>query len=154
MKPESSDFYFITPSATDRKVFYAPQTNVVFFWGIDEDKFAELAPEFFTAIAKSDSCVGYIWGELRPPHLADPSGNGALGVGGVMISGWTSKEEHARDVAKQRVVDAYAKVSEAVQKTDTWGMSVSIAENNGMFHKWRKLTTVQKPLTLSSPGRH
>ena len=156
MNPEQTDLYIIHPSTTDRSVLYAPQTNVVFFWGIDEDKFEKLAPEFFTAIAKSDACLGYVWGEIQPPVLSDKSGNAALGRGGVMISGWKSREEHNQDVAKPRVVEAYKAVSTAVNKTDTWGMQVTVVENNGHFHKWRRLfeTSRTGPEVLTAPGNH
>lgn len=60
MDAKETDLYVIYPNTPDRRVFYAPQTNVVLFYGIDEDKFAAKAPEFFTAIAKSDSCIGYV----------------------------------------------------------------------------------------------
>ena len=131
MNPEKTDLYIIHPHTSERRVFYAPQTNVVLFYGIDEDKFAELSPEFFTAIAKSDSCLGYIWGEVETPALSDRSGNLQLGKCGIMISGWSSREEHDRDVAKSRVTEAYAAVSTAVKTTDTWGMQVTLVENNG-----------------------
>lgn len=60
MDASKTDLYVIYPTTPDRRIFYAPQTNVVFFYGIDEDKFAEKAPEFFMSIAKSDSCLGYV----------------------------------------------------------------------------------------------
>ena len=126
MDAGKTDLYVIHPNTTDRRVFYAPQTNVVLFYGIDEDKFANLGPEFFTSIARSDSCIGYIWGEVQPPALSDKSGNLELGKCGIMISGWRSREEHDRDVAKQRVVDAYAAMRTAVKQTDTWGMQVTV----------------------------
>jgi hypothetical protein len=133
---------------------YAPQTNVVFSYGIDEGPFSELAPEFFTVIAQSDVCLGHIWGEIEPPVLADASGNAALGKGGIMISGWCSREEHDRDVAKSRVTEAYMAVPKTVKKTETWGMQVSIVENNGHFHKWRRLTKTNRAGTLVAPGNH
>jgi hypothetical protein len=86
MDPNGTDLYVMYPQTPDRHVLYAPQTNVVFF-GIDEDKFAKLAPEFFTAIEKSESSPGYIWGEFQPPALNDFSKHMDLGKGGVMISG-------------------------------------------------------------------
>lgn len=156
MDPAATDLYVIYPHTPERHVLYAPQTNVVFFYGIDDAKFAQHAPEFFTAIEKSDACVGYIWGEIQPPARADTSGNMALGKGGVMISGWRSKEEHDRDVAKPRVVEAYKQMKEsgAVKKTDTWGMQVKIVENNGNFHTWRRLTKTDRSGWLKAAGGH
>jgi len=66
MDAGNTDIHVIYPSTTDRSVLYAPHTVVVFFYGIDEDKFEKLAPEYFTAVANSDSCLGYIWGEIQP----------------------------------------------------------------------------------------
>lgn len=140
MDKEKTDLYVISPNTPDRRVLYAPQTNVVFFWGIDEDAFRSKQDEFFTAIEQSDSCVGYIWGEIQQPVLSDKRGYAALGKGGVMISGWKSREEHDRDVAKTRVMEAYKAISATVKRTDTWGMQTSIVENNGHFHKWQRLT--------------
>ncbi|KAL7914008.1 hypothetical protein GGI35DRAFT_490363 [Trichoderma velutinum] len=142
MDREKTDLYVIVPNTPDRSILYAPQTNVVFFWGIDEDAFRAKQDEFFTAIEKSDACLGYIWGEIQPPVLSDKRGYAALGKGGVMISGWKSREEHDRDVAKPRVVEAYKAISATVKKTDTWGMQVSLVEENGHFHKWQRLTNI------------
>ena len=154
MEPSATDLYVIHPNTSDRHVFYAPQTNIVLFYGIDEDRFAELAPEFFTAIAKSDACLGYIWGEFQKPFPADSSHHMKLGKGGIMISGWKSREEHDRDVAKPRVIEAYGAVCTAVNKSETWGMQVSVMENNGHFHKWRRLTKTDRTKTLVAPGNH
>ena len=156
MSVDTTDLYVINPHTPDRSVLYAPQTNVVFFYGIDEDKFAELAPEFFAAISNSDACVGYIWGEFQPPYLSDASRNMEMGKGGIMISGWRSKEEHDRDVGKERVRKAYMAMDAAVKKKDTvslaaiffpfefvdffqWGMSVTVIEHGGYKHKWTRL---------------
>jgi quinol monooxygenase YgiN len=141
MNPMQTDLYVISPTTGDRHVLYAPQTNVVFFWGIEEDAFRAKQDEFCTAIELSDGCLGYIWGEIQNPVISDKSGYAALGKGGVMISGWKSREEHDRDVAKPRVTEAYKAVSAMVKKTDTWGMQVSIVENNGHFHKWQRLSS-------------
>ena len=140
MKPETTTLYVIYPHTPARHILYAPQTNVVFFYGIDDALFAKYAPEFFTAIEKSDSCLVYIWGEIQPPARADPDNNLSLGKGGVMISGWRSKAEHDRDVNKDRVLKAYQAMQDsgAFKKTDTWGMSVRLVGNNGMFHKWTR----------------
>ena len=40
MSATTTNLYVIYPSTSDRSVLYAPQTNVVFFYGIDRDKFA------------------------------------------------------------------------------------------------------------------
>ena len=55
-----TDDYIIHPHTSDRHVFYAPQNNVVLFYGIDEDEFVERFPQFFRVRAKSDSCLGHI----------------------------------------------------------------------------------------------
>lgn len=151
--PEKTDHYLITPNTTSRSILYAPQTNVVFFWGIDEEKFSQFAPEFFTAISKSDACLGYIWGEVQS-SMSDKSGHFALGKGGVMISGWKSREEHDRDVNKPRVMAAYQAVSATVKQTDTWGMQLSIIENNGHYLKWKRLFETDRSDVLVAPGNH
>jgi hypothetical protein len=48
------------------------------------------------------------------------------GVGGVMISGCRSREEHDRDVAKLRVVEAYKAVCATVAESDTLGMQLVV----------------------------
>ena len=154
MDAERTDLYVIYPNTSARHIFYTPQTNVVLFWGIDEDKFAKLAPEFFTSIAKSDSCIGYIWGEVQPPALSDKSGNLKLGRCGIMISGWRSREEHDRDVNKPRVLEAAAAIQIAVKKFDTWGMQVTAVENNGHIHKWRRLAVSDRSNTHVAAGNH
>ena len=154
MDPNGTDLYVMYPQTPDRHVLYAPQTNVVFFFGIDEDKFAELAPEFFTSIEKSDACLGYIWGEIQLPARNDSSKHMELGKGGVMISGWKSREEHDRDVQKTRVMDAYKAMDAAVKKKDTWGMQVQIVESSGHFHKWRRLTQSDRSDFLPTAGTH
>ena len=154
MSKDKTDLYVIHPTTTDRRVLYAPQTNVVFFYGIDEDEFAKLAPEFFTAIAKSDSCLGYIWGEVEPTVLSDTSKNLDLGKCGIMISGWRSREEHDRDVAKPRVTEAYTAMDSEVKKKDTWGMQVTLVENNGHIHKWKRLAVGDRSKHLQAAGQH
>jgi len=52
-----------------------------------------------------------------------------------MISGWLSREEHNRDVAKPRVHESYEALKAAVEKTETWGMDVAIVEDNGYMHR-------------------
>ena len=56
--------------------------------------------------------------------LADPQGKMKLGsgVGGMMISGWRSREEHDRNIAKSRVVEAYKAICATATESDTWGM--------------------------------
>jgi hypothetical protein len=71
-----------------------------------------------------------------------------------MVSGQRSREEHDRDVAKSRVTEAYVAVSKTVKETKTWGMQVSIVENNEHFHKWRWLTKTNRARTLVAPGNH
>lgn len=146
----------IVPSTASRRVFYAPQTNVVFFWGIDREKFAKVSPEFFTAIASSDACLGYIWGEVLKPVLADPEGKTSLGsdISGVMISGWRSREEHDRDVQKPRVVEAYKAACGAVAESDTWGMNVVVVEKSGWELKWERVIDVDRSNSVPPPGFH
>ena len=57
-----------------------------------------------------------------------------------MISGWKSKEEHDRDVEKERVVKAFAAIDQTVKKKDTWGMQVTIIEHTDYMHKWKRLS--------------
>ena len=146
----------ITPCTTSRRVFYAPQTNVVFFWGIEQEKFAKVSPEFFSAIANSDACLGYIWGEVLPPVLADPQGKMKLGsgIGGVMISGWRSREEHDRDVAKPRVMEAYKAACTAVAESETWGMQLVVVEKSGWELKWERVAQVDRSNQVPPPGSH
>ena len=59
------------------------------------------------ATDKPDACLGYTWGEVQLLVLSDKSGDAALGKSEIMISGWKSREEYDRDVAKSRVVEAY-----------------------------------------------
>ena len=69
-----------------------------------------------------------------------------------MISGWTSREEHDRDVNKPRVVQAYTALKDAVKKTETWGMHMTIVEDNGNVCKWRKVGSNQKPMVQPGAG--
>lgn len=132
--------WVIHPNTNERtRVYYAPYTVVFFFWGIKEDEWTKLAPEFFASIAKADACTGYIWGEVDKPVLSDPSGYSELGSkkGGVMISGWRSKDQHDRDIATPRIAHAYKAMDAACEKKDTWGMSLAVTENTGHIHSWR-----------------
>lgn len=134
-----TNVYVIHPNTNDRnKVYYAPYTAVVFFWGIEEDKWTEAAPELFAAIAKSDGCTGYIWGEIDKPILSDSNGYASLGSGkcGVLIVGWRSKDQHDRDIGRQRVTNAFEAVRKACVKTDNWGTTLRITENTGHIHRW------------------
>ena len=81
--------------------------HIVTFWGIDDAQWTGLAPEWFSAIANLDTCTGYIFGEVQPNPLNNPSGNASMGRGAIMIFGWLSREEHDRDVAKPRVHESY-----------------------------------------------
>ncbi|KAL7917316.1 hypothetical protein ACQKWADRAFT_325931 [Trichoderma austrokoningii] len=131
--------YVIHPNTNDRnKVYYAPYTAVSFFWGIDEDKWTDAAPELFAAIAKSDGCTGYIWGEVDTPILADFDGNASLGSGkcGVLISGWRSKDQHDRDTKSGRVLKAWGAVEKVCAKADDFGTTLRITENTGHIHRW------------------
>lgn len=57
--------WVIHPNTNDRtRVHYAPYTVIVFFWGIREDDWSKLAPEFFPSIAKADALTGYTWERL------------------------------------------------------------------------------------------
>lgn len=91
MSPSIMDLYVIYPNTPDRSVLYAPQTNIVFFYCINEDKFAKFDPEFLTAIAKSDCCIGYVGGEFQAPYSSDVSKTMQLGKGSVMFNGWRSR---------------------------------------------------------------
>lgn len=146
----------IAPCTTSRRALYAPQTIVVFFWGIEQEKFGKVAPEFFSSIANSDGCLGYIWGEVLPPVLADPLGKMKLGsgVGGVMISGWRSLEEHDRDVAKPRVKEAYKAICATVAESDTWGMQLVVVENGGWELKWERAFQGDRSGRLPPAGSH
>ncbi|KAK0763308.1 hypothetical protein N5P37_004295 [Trichoderma harzianum] len=131
--------YVIHPNTNDRtKVYYAPYTTVTFFWGIDEEKWTDVAPEFFAAVAKSDSCTGYIWGEVDKPILADFNGYASLGSGkcGILITGWRSKAQHDRETKGQRVTKAWDAVQKVCAKADDWGTSLRITENTGHIHRW------------------
>jgi hypothetical protein len=131
--------YVIHPNTNDRnKVYYAPYTTVTFFWGIDEEKWTDVAPEFFAAVANSDASTGYIWGEVDKPILADFDGNASLGSGkiGILITGWRSKELHDRDIAKERVAKAWDAIQKVVAKADDFGTTLRITENTGHIHRW------------------
>ena len=154
MKPETTDLYIIHPHTPHRHVLYAPHTHCVFFYGIDESRFSALAPEFFTAINNSDSCTGYIWGEFQPPFLADGSGNGKLGRGGVMIIGWRSGEECERDWNMERVKKGWGEVKGAAVKVEGWGMQVTVVERNGWLHKWRRVFEADREGEVEAPGKH
>lgn len=129
----------IQPNTTEHiKVYYAPYTAVFFFWGIDEDEFKKLAPEFFASIARSDANTGYIWGEVEHPVLSDPTGLSQLGSkAGVLITGWRSKDQFTRDTGKSRVAAAYNSLAQACKKTDSWGTSLTVTENTGHIHSWK-----------------
>jgi hypothetical protein len=152
-KPRTTNLT-ITPSTASRRALYAPQTNVAFFWGIQPAEFAELSPEFFSAIANSDGCLGYIWGEVFPPFLADPLGKMKLGGGGVLISGWRSKEEQDRDLAKPRVVKAYKSISTAVAETQTIGTQLVVVEKSGWELKWERVSSFNRSAVVPAAGSH
>ena len=133
--------YVIVPNTTEHtKVYYAPYTAVFFFWGINEDEFTKLAPEFFASIARSDATTGYIWGEVEFPVLSDPTGLSKLGSkAGVLITGWRSKDQFTRDMGKPRVTAAHHALARACKKTDNWGTSLTVTENTGHIHSWKTI---------------
>lgn len=71
-----------------------------------------------------------------------------------MISGWRSAEQCDRDMKDVIVVDSYKAVSQAAKKTDSWGMQVTLVENTGYFHKWRRLFDVDRSNVQIAPGNH
>lgn len=75
---------------------------------------------------------------------SDVSSKAALEKSGIMISGWDSRNEHDGDVAKSRVVDSYNALDAAVILKETWGMTMTVVENNGNMCKWRKAGTIKK----------
>ena len=132
--------FVIHPNTNERtRVYYAPYTVIHLYWGIKEDEWTKLAPEFMAAVAKSDACTGYIWGEVDKPVLSDPNGYSKLGSGkgGVLASGWRSRYQYDRDSAKARFVDAYKAMDQTCEKKDSWGMSLTVTENTGHIHGWR-----------------
>lgn len=152
-KPRTTNIT-ITPSTASRRAIYAPQTHVVFFWGIKPAEFASLSPEFFSAIANSDGCLGYIWGEVLLPVLADPLDKMKLGDGGVLISGWRSKEEQDRDLAKPRVTAAYDAVSKAVAEMKTVGLQLVVVEKSGWELKWERVSDFNRSTIVPAAGYH
>lgn len=152
--PKTTDSVIILPTTADRSPLFALDVHIVTFWGIDPDAWTALAPAWFSAIANSTACTGYIFGEVQPNPISDVSGNAALGCGAIAISGWLSREEHDRDVAKAVVSETYEALKAAVKKTETWGMDVCVVEDNGYLHRWRKVGTNQKPLKDVSGGLH
>ncbi|CZR69142.1 uncharacterized protein PAC_19042 [Phialocephala subalpina] len=112
------DMYHITPNTEQRAALYAPYSAIVLFWGIDEAKFAELVKPWITSIEKSDSCLDYLWGEVKSPARVDTSKNLELEKGVIMLSGWKSKEEHDHDCSQPRVVNSFKALQAAVMKSD------------------------------------
>ncbi|PNP37115.1 hypothetical protein TGAM01_v201416 [Trichoderma gamsii] len=134
-----TNVYVIHPNTNDRnKVYYAPYTTVAFFWGIDEEKWTEVAPEFFASVAKSDGCTGYIWGEIDKPVLTDYEGLASLGSGkcGVFAAGWRSKAHRDHDLGRERAVNAWEAIQKACVKADSWGTTLRVTENTGHIHRW------------------
>lgn len=154
MNAEKTDLFVIRPSTNRRDAIYAPHTQVLFVYGIDEDAFAQKAPEYFTAIANSDSCVGYIWGEIEPPILSNKTGNASLGRSGIMISGWKSREQYQHDIGQKRVVDAYAGIGKAAKKMLLYTTQINMMEKAGYFHKWRRMFDIDRSAILPAPGLH
>jgi hypothetical protein len=133
------DMYHITPNTEERAAFYAPYSAIVLFWGIDEVKFDKLVKPWITAIEKSDSCLGYLWGEVKSPARMDTSKNLDFGKGVIMLSGWKSKEQHDHDCSQPRVVDSYKTLQAAVKKSDTYPIEFHCVEKSGMEMNWRRL---------------
>jgi hypothetical protein len=52
------------------------------------------------------------------------------GIGGVMISGWRSKEEYRFDVAKPCVTQAYKATYAVVAESETWGIQLVVVEES------------------------
>lgn len=154
MNAEKTDLFVIRPSTNRRDALYAPHTQVVFIYGINESSFAQKAPEYFTAVANSDSCVGYIWGEIEQPILSNKSGNASLGRSGIMISGWKSREQYRHDVAQKRVVDAWSGLQQSAKKILMYTTQVSIMEKAGYLHQWRRMFEIDRSDILPSPGLH
>jgi hypothetical protein len=153
MNSERTDLFVIRPSTNHRQALYAPHTQIVFFYGIEEDAFAKLAPRYFTAIAHSDSCLGYIWGEIEHPILSNTSGNASLGRSGVMISGWKSREQYTHDVEQEEVVVAFDNFK-AAAKIQRYTTQVTMIEKTGYMHQWRRLFEIDRTAILPAPGLH
>ncbi|KAF1999520.1 hypothetical protein P154DRAFT_436980, partial [Amniculicola lignicola CBS 123094] len=154
ISPKTTDSVVILPTTGGRSVFFAPDVHIVTFWGIDDDKWTKLAPEWFSAIANSDACTGYIFGEVQPNPLSDVSGNAALGRGAIMTYGWLSREQQNRDIVMAAVTESYEASKGAVKKSETWGMNVCVVEDNGYLHRWRKMGENKKPLKAVVGGLH
>lgn len=154
MDGQKTDLFVIRPSTNQRHAIYAPHTQIIFFYGIDEDKFAQLSPEYFTAVAHSDSCVGYIWGEIEHPILSNKSGNASLGRSGVMISGWKSREQYAHDIGQKKVVDAFTELKAAAKKIQLYTTQINMIEKAGYIHQWRRLFDIDRTAILPAPGLH
>ncbi|KUJ07699.1 uncharacterized protein LY89DRAFT_742470 [Mollisia scopiformis] len=119
--------------------FYAAFSAAVFLWGVDEEKFPSLVKPWITANEKSDSCLGYFWGEVKSPAKVDTSKNLELGKCVIMLSGWKSKETHDYDCGLSIVVDAYKALQAAVKKSDTYPIEFHCVEKSGMEMSWRRL---------------
>jgi hypothetical protein len=154
MDAERTDLYVIRPTTNQRQALYAPHTQIVFFYGIEEDIFAKLAPHYFTAIAHSDSCLGYIWGEIEHPILSNTSGNASLGRSCVMISGWKSREQYSHDVEQEEVVAAFDNLKAAAKKIQRYTTQITMIEKAGYMHQWRRLFEIDRAAILPAPGLH
>ena len=69
------DVYHIQTNTENRAAFHAPYSAIVPFWGIDEVKFDKLVKPWITAIItaikKSDSCLGGLWGRVKTRLLLE-----------------------------------------------------------------------------------
>ena len=71
-----------------------------------------------------------------------------------MISGWKSREQYNHDAQQVRLVKAHTAVTDTALKMDSWGMQVTVVENTGYFHKWRRLFDVDRNNVQIAPGNH
>jgi hypothetical protein len=154
MDDEKTDLFVIRPSTNQRQAIYAPHTQIVFFYGIEEDLFAQLAPQYFTAIAHSDSCLGYIWGEIEHPILSNKSGNASLGRSAVMVCGWKSREQYNHEIEQKAVVDAFIKLKAAAKKVEVYTTQITMVEKAGYIHQWHRLFDINRTGILPAAGLH
>ena len=133
------DMYHIKPNTEARAAFYAAYSAIVYFWGVDETTFGENSRDWVTAIERSDSCLGYLWGEVMNPPRMDPSENMKLGKGVIMLSGWKSKEEHDYDCSLPKVVEGYMKAKTSCKKSNTYPIQFHCVEKSKMEMSWRRL---------------
>jgi hypothetical protein len=115
----------------------------VFFFGVDEDKFVKLAPEFFTTIESRNLAWGYIWGELQPPARNDSSKHMDLGKWGVMISGWRSREEHDSTERERRRGSVHSSRSSSREPFNWFKFMPTLLPDGSLSHHKRGRPGVQ-----------